>query len=41
MIVSAEQQIDNAKVVPLVNGDSITLVNVCKAGVLSFNASFQ
>ena len=39
MIVSAEQQIDNAKVVPLVNGDSITLVNVCKAGVLSFNAS--
>ena len=39
MIVSAEQQIDNAKVVPLVNGDSITLVNVCKAGVLAFNAS--
>lgn len=39
MIVSASQQIDNAKVVPLVNGDSITLTNICKAGTLSFNAS--
>lgn len=39
MIVSASQQIDNAKVVPLVNGDSITLVNICKAGTLAFNAS--
>lgn len=39
MIVSAEQQIDNAKLVPLVNGDSITLTNLCKAGVLSFNAA--
>lgn len=39
VIVSAQQQIDNAKVVPLVNGDSITLTNVCKAGTLSFNAS--
>lgn len=39
VIVSAAQQIDNAKVVPLVNGDSITLTNICKAGTLSFNAS--
>lgn len=39
IIVSASQQIDNAKVVPLVNGDSITLTNICKAGTLSFNAS--
>lgn len=39
MIVSASQQIDNSKVVPLVNGDSITLTNICKAGTLSFNAS--
>lgn len=39
VIVSAAQQIDNSKVVPLVNGDSITLTNVCKAGTLSFNAS--
>lgn len=39
MIVSASQQIDNAKVVPLVNGDSITLTNVCKAGVLAFSAA--
>lgn len=39
VIVSAQQQIDNAKVVPLVNGDSITLTNICKAGTLSFNAS--
>ena len=39
VIVSASQQIDNAKVVPLVNGDSITLTNICKAGTLSFNAS--
>ncbi len=39
IIVSAGQQIDNAKVVPLVNGDSITLTNICKAGTLSFNAS--
>lgn len=39
VIVSAAQQIDNAKVIPLVNGDSITLTNICKAGTLSFNAS--
>lgn len=39
IIVSASQQIDNAKVIPLVNGDSITLTNICKAGTLSFNAS--
>lgn len=39
MIVSADQQIDNAKLVPLVNGDSITLTNLCKAGTLSFNAA--
>lgn len=39
VIVSASQQIDNAKVIPLVNGDSITLTNICKAGTLSFNAS--
>lgn len=39
IIVSAAQQIDNAKVIPLVNGDSITLTNICKAGTLSFNAS--
>lgn len=39
MIVQASQQIDNSKVVPLVNGDSITLTNICKAGTLSFNAS--
>lgn len=39
MIVSAQQQIDNAKVIPLVNGDSITLTNICKAGTISFNAS--
>lgn len=39
MIVQGQQQIDNAKVVPLVNGDSITLTNICKAGTLSFNAS--
>lgn len=39
MIVSADQQIDNAKLVPLVNGDSITLTNLCKAGVISFTAA--
>lgn len=39
VIVSAEQQIDNSKVVPLVNGDSITLTNLCKAGTLSLTAS--
>ena len=39
ILVSADQQIDNAKVVPLINGDSITLTNICKAGTLSFNAS--
>ena len=39
VIVSASQQIDNAKVIPLVNGDSITLTNICKAGTLAFNAS--
>jgi hypothetical protein len=39
VIVSSSQQIDNSKVVPLVNGDSITLTNICKAGTLSFNAS--
>ena len=39
IIVSAAQQIDNSKVIPLVNGDSITLTNICKAGTLSFNAS--
>lgn len=39
VIVSASQQIDNSKVIPLVNGDSITLTNICKAGVLAFNAS--
>lgn len=39
MIVSASQQIDSSKVVPLVNGDSITLTNICKAGTLAFNAS--
>ena len=39
MIVSADQQIDNAKLVPLVNGDSITLTNLCKSGILSFNAA--
>ena len=39
VIVSAAQQIDNAKVIPLVNGDSITLANICKAGTLSLNAS--
>lgn len=39
MIVSADQQIDNAKLVPLVNGDSITLTNLCKAGTLAFNAA--
>lgn len=39
VIVSAAQQIDNAKVIPLVNGDSITLTNICKAGTMSFNAS--
>lgn len=39
VIVSASQQIDNSKVIPLVNGDSITLTNICKAGTLSFNAS--
>lgn len=38
-IVSAGQQIDNAKLVPLVNGDSITLTNLCKAGTLAFNAA--
>jgi hypothetical protein len=39
VIVSASQQIDNSKVIPLVNGDSITLTNICKAGTLAFNAS--
>lgn len=39
VLVSADQQIDNSKVVPLINGDSITLTNICKAGTLSFNAS--
>ena len=39
ILVSAEQQIDNSKVIPLVNGDSITLTNLCKAGVLSLTAS--
>ena len=39
ILVSAEQQIDNSKVVPLVNGDSITLTNLCKAGTLSLTAS--
>lgn len=39
MIVSASQQIDNARVVPLINGDSITLTNICKCGVLSFSAT--
>ena len=39
VLVSAEQQIDNSKVVPLVNGDSITLTNLCKAGTLSLTAS--
>lgn len=39
ILVSADQQIDNSKVVPLINGDSITLTNICKAGTLSFNAS--
>lgn len=39
VIVSAEQQIDNSKVVPLVNGDSITLTNLCKSGILTFTAS--
>ena len=39
IIVSASQQIDNSKVIPLVNGDSITLTNICKAGTLAFNAS--
>ena len=37
VIVSASQQIDNSKVIPLVNGDSLT--NICKAGTLAFNAS--
>lgn len=39
VLCTADQQIDNAKVVPLINGDSITLTNICKAGTLSFNAS--
>ena len=39
VVVSAEQQIDNAKVVPLVNGDSITLTNLCKSGTLTLTAS--
>ena len=39
VMVSAEQQIDNSKVIPLVNGDSITLTNLCKAGTLTFTAS--
>ena len=39
VMVSAEQQIDNAKVIPLVNGDSITITNLCKSGILTFAAS--
>ena len=39
VMVSAEQQIDNSKVIPLVNGDSITITNLCKAGILTFTAS--
>lgn len=38
-MVSAEQQIENAKLVPLVNGDSITLTNICKAGTLQLSAA--
>ena len=39
VMVSAEQQIDNSKIIPLVNGDSITITNLCKAGILTFTAS--
>ena len=39
VMVSAEQQIDNSKVIPLVNGDSITITNLCKAGILTFTAA--
>lgn len=39
VMVSAEQQIDNSKVIPLVNGDSITITNLCKSGTLTFTAS--
>ena len=39
IMVSTEQQIDNSKVIPLVNGDSITITNLCKSGTLSLTAS--
>ena len=39
ILVSTEQQIDNSKLVPLVNGDSITITNLCKSGTLTFTAS--
>ena len=39
VMVSTEQQIDNSKVIPLVNGDSITITNLCKSGTLTFTAS--
>lgn len=37
--VTTDQQIDNAKIVPLLNGDTMTLVNSCTAGKITFNCT--
>jgi hypothetical protein len=39
VFVTSEQELDNAKNVPLVNGGVITLVNAQKAGKLTINAT--
>ena len=35
VLVSTDQQIQNAKLIPMLNGDSMTLTNTHKAGILS------
>lgn len=35
VLVSTDQQIQNAKLIPMLNGDSMTLTNTHKAGVLT------
>ena len=35
VLISADQQVQNAKLIPLLNGDTMTLTNAHKAGTLS------